>query len=161
MNPIVEEPNLPNEFIKIIPHPHSIDSTPIIIPLTLPLTSSAQSIQALSPAFQPRSEPWSWVLFKTLADFEYTETAIQGLLSKKLVNKQLAGINSSWAKGSNLTIKNYNDMDKVLTNARKHTVQVRTIQIFYNRPRIMFQIQTVFECHSFWHFGWENSFLHV
>jgi hypothetical protein len=122
---IVEGPNLPEEFIRIIPHPHSIDPTAVIIPLTSSVP--ALSIKTSAPIFQPRSDPWPWAPFKTLADFEYTETAIQGLLSKALVNKQLAGFNSSWAVGSRLTIKNYNDMDKVLAKARKHTVQVRTI----------------------------------
>ena len=122
-----EGPNLPLEFIKIIPHPYSIDPTPIIIPLD---SSPSPSNKATSPAFQPRSEPWPWAPFQTLADFEYTETAIQGLLSKKLVNKQLAGINSNWAAGSKLSIKNYNDMEQVLAKARKHTVQVSTLQTY-------------------------------
>ena len=55
------------------------------------------------------------------------EIAIQSLLSKKIVNKQLAGINSNWGVGSKLSIKNYNDMEKVLAKAQKHTVQVSTL----------------------------------
>ncbi len=125
MDAEVEGPNLPQEFIKIIPHPHSLDSTAIIMPLD---SSLSPSIKATGSMFQPRSEPWPWAPFQTLADFEYTETAIQGLLSKSLVNKQLAGINSKWAFGSRLSIKNYNDMEKVLEKARKHTVQVCVIQ---------------------------------
>ena len=124
MNTEVEGPNLPDEFIKITPQPHSQDPTPIIIPLTL---LPALSINSSGPIFQPWSDPWPWAPFQTLADFKYTETAIQGLLSKLLVNKQLAGINSGWAVGSRLSIKNYNDMEKVLTKARKHTIQVSTI----------------------------------
>ncbi len=119
MNTEAEGPNLPQEFIKIIPHPHSIDPTPIILPLD---SSPSPSVKATSPGFQPWSEPWPWAPFQMLADFEYMETAIQGLLSKKLVNKQLAGINSNWAVGSKLSIKNYNNMEKVLAKARKHTV---------------------------------------
>jgi hypothetical protein len=121
MNTEVEGPNLPDEFIKVISHPHSLDPTPTIIPLTL-----SPSLSDAGPIFQPRSDPWPWAPFQTLADFEYTETAIQGLLSKSLINKQLAGINSGWAVGSRLSIKNYNDMEKVLTKAQKHTVQVCT-----------------------------------
>jgi hypothetical protein len=124
MNIGVEGPNLPDEYIKVIPHPHSLDPTPMIIPLTL---SPSPSLNASVPVFQPRSDPWPWAPFQTLADFEYTETAIHGLLSKKLINKQLAGLNSTWAVGSKLSIKNYTDMEKVLTKARKHTVQVRNI----------------------------------
>jgi hypothetical protein len=124
MNAEAEGPNLPQEYIKIIPHSHSVNPTPIILPLD---SSPSPSVKATSPSFQPRSEPWPWAPFQTLADFEYTETAIQGLLSKKIVNKQLAGINSNWAVGSKLSIKNYNDMEKVLAKARKHTVQVSTL----------------------------------
>ena len=124
MSTEVEGPNLPDEFIKVIPHSHSPDPTPTIIPLTL---SPSLSINASGPVFQPQFDPWPWAPFQTLADFEYTETAIQGLLSKALINKQLAGINSRWAAGSKLSIKNYNDMEKALAKARKHTVQVRTI----------------------------------
>jgi hypothetical protein len=127
MNAEAEGPILPQEFIKIIPHPHSVDPTPIILPLD---SSLSPSIKAKSPVFQPRSEPWPWAPFQTLADFEYTETAIQGLLSKKLVNKQLASINSNWAVGSKLLIKNYSDMEKVLMKALKHTVQVSCLDIY-------------------------------
>lgn len=72
----------------------------------------------------PQPEPRPWAPFENLADFEYTETAVLGLLPKWIVNKQLAGLNSNWAEGSRLTIKNYTDMDKVLSKARKYFVQV-------------------------------------
>jgi Plavaka transposase len=125
VNTDVEGPSLPREFIRIIPHPHSLDPTPIIVPLDSELSSSLS--KTTNPVFQPQTEPWPWAPFQTLADFEYTETAIQGLLSKRLVDKQLAGINSAWAVESRLSIKNYNDMEKVLAKARKHTVQVRVV----------------------------------
>ena len=72
----------------------------------------------------PQPEPRPWAPFQNLADFEYTETAVLGLLPKWIVNKQLAGLNSNWAEGSRLTIKNFTDMDKVLSKARKYFVQV-------------------------------------
>jgi hypothetical protein len=72
----------------------------------------------------PQPEPCPWAPFENLADFEYTETAVLGLLPKWIVNKQLAGLNSNWAEGSRLTIKNFTDMDKVLSKARKYFVQV-------------------------------------
>ena len=118
----MEGPTLPQEFIKIIPHPHSLDPTSIIVPLDSKLLPSLS--KATTPVFQPQTKPWPWALFQMLADFEYTETAIQGLLSKNLVDKQLAGINSAWVVESRLSIKNYNDMEKVLAKAQKHTVQV-------------------------------------
>ena len=45
-NTEVEGPKLPDEFIKVIPHPHSLDPTPTIILLTL---SPSLSINALGP----------------------------------------------------------------------------------------------------------------
>ncbi len=47
-----------------------------------------------------------WAPFLSLADFEYTETAVNGLLSKKTIDKQLSGFNSRWAIGSHLSIQN-------------------------------------------------------
>ena len=72
----------------------------------------------------PRPDPRPWAPFKNIADFEYTETAVLGLLPKWIINKQLAGINSTWAESSCLTIKNFADMDDVLSKARKYYVQV-------------------------------------
>jgi hypothetical protein len=69
------------------------------------------------PAFQPKPNVCPWAPFKNIANFEYTETAIKGLLSKKLVNTQLAKINSTWAVGSLLSIKSYRDMEEVLSKA--------------------------------------------
>jgi len=131
----IEGPDLPGEFIKIMPHPHSLDPTPIIVPLTSSKASPSSSLPVSSPVFQPHHDPCPWAPFKTLADFEYTETAIRGLLSKTLVNQQLAGLNSTWAVESRLTIKNYTDMEKVLAKARKHTVQVcAKVHIFSSIP---------------------------
>jgi hypothetical protein len=107
--------NFPQEYLKIIPHPHSCDPTTQIILLT----SSKDT-----PAFQPKPSVRPWAPFKNLVDFKYTETAINGLLSKELVNMQLARINSTWAVGSFLSIKSHRDMEKVLSKARTYFVQV-------------------------------------
>jgi len=59
------------------------------------------------------------------------ETAVTGLLSKELVNKQLAGFNKGWAVGgSHLTIHNYGDMQKSLAKAREYGVQVPNHRFF-------------------------------
>jgi hypothetical protein len=108
--------NLPPEYIKILPHPHSHDPTVRIIPLS---TSSKDT-----PAFEPKPSASPWAPFENLADFEYTETAVKGLLSKELVNTQLAKMNSTWAVGSTLSIKSHRDMEAVLSKARKYVVQV-------------------------------------
>ena len=65
-----------------------------------------------------------WAPFSSLADFEYTETAVNGLLSKKTVDKQLSGFNSRWAIGSHLSIQNSKDMEAALTMACEYIIQV-------------------------------------
>jgi hypothetical protein len=124
-DPVAASRPLPQEYIKIVPHPNSSDPTTKIIALST-LTSGTHSE---CPAYMPQPEPRPWAPFENLADFEYTETAILGLLPKWIVNKQLAGFNSNWAKGSQLTIKNFTEMDKVLFKARKHFVQVSRIPL--------------------------------
>jgi hypothetical protein len=113
-------PDLPDVYIKIIPHPHSINTSITIIPLTSD-TSQSEAATNFVPA--PQIRPWA--PFRTLADFEYTETAVKGLLSEELVNKQLAGFNKGWTiGGSRLTIHTYKDMQKSLALAREYGVQV-------------------------------------
>jgi hypothetical protein len=114
-------PHLPKEYIKIIPHPHSS------IPATKIIALSTSNSECLT--YKPQLEPCAWAPFETLADFEYTETAILGLLPKWIIDKQLAGFNSKWAEGSRLTIKTFAEMDKVLTKARKYFVQVSGNQL--------------------------------
>ncbi|KAH9955792.1 hypothetical protein BGW80DRAFT_1188200 [Lactifluus volemus] len=121
--------NFPQEYLKIVPHPHSRDPTTQIILLT----SSKETL-----AFQPKPSVRPWAPFKNLVDFEYAETATKGLLSKKLVNTQLARINSTWALGSFLSIKNHRDMERVLSKARTYFVQFKsgTITATYeDQPR--------------------------
>ncbi|PPQ80896.1 hypothetical protein CVT26_015132, partial [Gymnopilus dilepis] len=87
-----------------------------IVPLTIGnLLSSTQGPEEFLPA--PESRPWA--SFRTLVDFEYTETA-------ETVNKQLAGIDGGWAVRSKLTIQNYNDMQESLSRARLYVVQLLT-----------------------------------
>ena len=82
---------------------------------------SSQTAVVFAPI--PESRPWA--PFRTLADFEYTETAVKGLLSQDLVNKQLAGFNDRWSVGgSHLTIHTYKDMQQSLAKAREYGIQV-------------------------------------
>lgn len=115
-------PSLPDIYLKIVPHPHSANTEAQIIPLTGQCTSYKSS--ALH-TYIPESVRKPWAPFRTLADFEYTETAVQGLLNKDLVNRQLAGFHKGWYTGkSYLTIKNYNDMQESLSKAQAYVVQV-------------------------------------
>lgn len=119
---VVFGPHLPHEYIKIIPHSHSPNPTTQIIALS----TMNPDYHSNHSNYMPRSEPRPWAPFKNLADFEYTETAILGLLPKWIINKQLGGINDNWAEGSRLTIKNSTEMEKILSNARQYFVQVST-----------------------------------
>jgi hypothetical protein len=120
-------PHLPQEYIKVIPHPHSQNLATQIIALSTRNLNSATHSECST--YMPQPEPRPWAPFENLADFEYTETAILGLLPKWIVNKQLAGFNSNWAEGSRLTIKNSTGMEKVLSKARKYFVQVSRNQL--------------------------------
>lgn len=119
---VIFGPHLPQEYIKIIPHPHSPNPTAKILPLATPNHDMDY------PTYSPQLNPQPWTPFESLADFEYTETAVLGLLPRWIVDKQLAGFNSNWSEGSRLTIKNFADMDKALSKARKYFVQVSKIQ---------------------------------
>jgi hypothetical protein len=104
-----------------------------IVPLTSSKTSlsSSQAAKTYFPA--PESRPWA--PFRTLADFEYTETAVKGLLSKDLVDKQLAGFHGKWAiGGSHLTLRTYKDMQDSLAKAREYGVQVSCSLIWSESP---------------------------
>jgi len=106
-------PHLPEAFIKVIPHPRSINRVSLIIPLVG--NSSTQSSGELYTP-QPKSRPWA--PFRTLEDFEVTELAITSLMSKKAIDKLLAGVTGKWSNGnSTVTLKNYSDMDAVVFNA--------------------------------------------
>jgi hypothetical protein len=72
----------------------------------------------------PTERPWA--PFRNLADFEYTETAVNGLLSKELIDKQLKGFNSAWAVGSHLSIRNSLDMEASLAKACEYIIKVST-----------------------------------
>ncbi len=116
-------PHLPEVYIKIIPHPHSNNTDITIVPLSLSTGSPASTLPVA--AFLPVPESRPWAPFRTLADFEYTETAVKGLLSKDLVDKQLAGFNKKWCiGGSHLTLRTYKDMQDSLAKAREYGVQV-------------------------------------
>ena len=105
------------------PHPNSVNTVAKIIPLT---SSSSQA----ATTFVPTPESRLWAPFRTLADFEYTETAVVGRLSEDLVNRQLNGFCNKWSiGGSNLTIHTYKDMQKSLEKARDYGIKVS-----HNKP---------------------------
>ena len=100
-----------------------------IVPLSTSCNTSlpsSQTAETYFPASQAESRPWA--PFRSLADFEYTETAVKGLLSKDLVDKQLVGFHGKWSiGGTHLTLRNYNDMRDSLEKAREYGVKVSSM----------------------------------
>lgn len=92
----------------------------IIIPLTSPRTVGPSKTSAITET----TIEHPWAPFHNLADFEYIETAVNGLLSKVLVDKQLAGFNSVWSIGSHLSVRNNKDMEASLAMACEYIIQV-------------------------------------
>ncbi|KAJ7218374.1 hypothetical protein GGX14DRAFT_560713 [Mycena pura] len=99
----VELPNGP--FITIVPHPSDIETCAKVIPLSASAapddTADSRSdkfhnntnrIAALADATRP------WAPWQTLSDFEYTESAVKGLLSEDVIKAQLRVINFLLAK---------------------------------------------------------------
>ena len=116
------EPPAPSTFIKIIHHPHSMVCDPTIISLEGEMVEN--HAQATNSVSAQHTEPMPWAPFRTHADFEYAESAVIGLLSKPVVDKQLRGINGSWAKQSRITFRSYADLEKTLAASRADGVQV-------------------------------------
>ena len=132
-------------YIKNNPHPHSLGSKTIIIPLdrTTSVVTSADS----TPAYIPHPTTRPWAPFHNCVDFEYMETAIEGLLSKKLMDCQLAGICGSWPKdGSHLTLHSWMDMEHSLNSARNFAVQVDSY--FLQQSKILLTIHIVYSRQS-------------
>jgi hypothetical protein len=125
---ISPEPPAPSTFIKIIHHPHSMVCDPTIIPLEGEMAENRA--QTTNSVFVQHTEPMPWAPFRTRADFEYAESAVIGLLSKPIVDKQLQGINGSWAKRSHITFRSYADLEKTLAASRADGVQVIIVGYF-------------------------------
>ncbi|KAF9004382.1 hypothetical protein BDQ17DRAFT_1424815 [Cyathus striatus] len=122
----VNRPQLPDIYIKMIPHPHSKDSITTIIPLMATSEGSCSAYLADAKVFAPPGEDRPWAPFQTHADFEYTEMAVKGLLSEKLVNVQLTGIHNGWSVGgSELMIHNYKEMSDSLVKTREYGIQFK------------------------------------
>jgi hypothetical protein len=104
-------------YIKIVHHPHSGSKEPDIIPL------QGDHIQAFEdhPSV-PQAMLKPWAPFRSRADFEYIETAVQGLLNEDIVNKQLYGLHNGWAEKSSITLRSYADVERSLAAARQYGI---------------------------------------
>ncbi|KAF8800476.1 hypothetical protein BYT27DRAFT_7262875 [Phlegmacium glaucopus] len=119
-------PHLPEAFLKIIPHPKSVNQASLIIPLIRNFPARDSTAPYIP---QPEGQPWA--PFHTLEDFEVTEIAIASLMPRKVINKFLAGVTGKWSDGkSPVTLKKYSDMDVVLLKAQKYVVQFKHEEVF-------------------------------
>ncbi|KAJ6461691.1 hypothetical protein C8R45DRAFT_841971, partial [Mycena sanguinolenta] len=112
-------------YILSVPHPKDSLASPDIISLCHPICRAVdpaenKRLENLIDAARPYA-PWN-----TLSDFQYTETAVQGLLKPKFIDTQLKGMTGSWLGGQgNITMKNYREYRRVLTQSHVSGVQFR------------------------------------
>lgn len=114
-------------YIRIMHHPHSGITEDLIIPLVN--NESADLTNFTYDHGDPRAQSWSgnnvpWLPFRTREDFEYTSTAVRGVLRSELVDEQLYGIHHGWAQNPKITLRNSADMKAALAAARQDGVQV-------------------------------------
>lgn len=75
----------------------------------------------------PSTKPFA--PFRTLPDFQFTELAVSSLMAPKYIDEMLNGIHNDWSRtGTNLTIRNHQDMEQSLKAAREYAVPVSTYQ---------------------------------
>lgn len=119
-----DNPQLPAVYILSVPHPKDSLASAEIISLCHRIrrevdAAESKHLENLIDAARPYA-PWN-----TLSDFQYTETAVQGLLKPKFINTQLKGMTGSWLGGQgNITMKNYREYRRVLTQSHVSGVQV-------------------------------------
>ncbi|KAJ7264829.1 hypothetical protein C8J57DRAFT_1436238 [Mycena rebaudengoi] len=113
-------PLLPGAYFRIFPHPHSVHSTPQIIPLA-DYGGHAPDTPTTSQSFGRAP----WFPFKTRADFEVSEISVKGVLNKDLTDSLLAGA-KTWSKGhTEVTLQNQKEMRSVLESASKYGVKFK------------------------------------
>lgn len=91
--------------------------------MIIPLEDVTGSPDSSSDVYLPARSTKPFAPFRTLQDFEFTETAVTNLLPPKSVNKMLDKIHNSWSRGgSTLTIRNHQEMERSLKAAREYAV---------------------------------------
>lgn len=111
---------------QYLPHPHSSQSAWTV---SFEETAKISPFPGSSPNLTRRNGILSgalpWASFRTRPDFEYTESAVKGLLGKDIVNMQLQGMRGSWSRdGSHITLRTNKDMEDALDRARARIHQV-------------------------------------
>ncbi|CAK5266720.1 unnamed protein product [Mycena citricolor] len=116
-------PRLPLAYIDFIPHPKDVGASREITSLCDPSPSyhANPSPRSLLDAASPFA-PW-----RTLSDFEYTETAVKGVSSANIVDAQLKGMTGRWSKqDSDITLRNFREFRRTLTDAHVHGVEFQS-----------------------------------
>ncbi|KZV79960.1 hypothetical protein EXIGLDRAFT_817958, partial [Exidia glandulosa HHB12029] len=101
-------------YIKIVYHPHSgrVDD---IIRLD---TESSEPTNSVPIGTSPPDER-PWAPFRSRADFEFAESAVNEKLSRKTVDTHLKGMHGPWSRsGSNISFQNHDDLRRSLDAAR-------------------------------------------
>ncbi|KAJ7253263.1 hypothetical protein C8J57DRAFT_1660481 [Mycena rebaudengoi] len=121
LEPRCDEETASEHYIKIVHHPHT-SKVPTIVPLDAAFQESQkEAVLAELDARRP------WYPFKTRADFEYTETALQGKLTSHVINAQLHGQHNGWVDGkSRITLKNAGDMNQFKRGTVSETFEGQT-----------------------------------
>ncbi|KAF8214604.1 hypothetical protein K438DRAFT_1562992 [Mycena galopus ATCC 62051] len=123
-------PLLPKFYLRLIPHAHSVDPTPRIIPLD----SDSAEVYRPNCTVPLRGDEYGrapWFPFRSRADFEATEISVKGLLSTYLTDNLLRGASSTWpSEGrSHVTLKDHAEMEAALASARKYGVKFKAATI--------------------------------
>ncbi|KAJ7215965.1 hypothetical protein GGX14DRAFT_359331, partial [Mycena pura] len=103
-------------YIITEPHPNDISNARTVISLTNFTPSDEAHSRGYATNWIDVAKPYApW---KTLADFQYTEGAVKGLLKPDLIDDQLKHITGDWSGGhSKLTIRNYREYKLALDRA--------------------------------------------
>ncbi|KAF8136888.1 hypothetical protein K438DRAFT_2120589 [Mycena galopus ATCC 62051] len=110
-----------SEMVGLSPEHHSLDEY-------LRREASRQPL--------PSTNPQPWLPFRSRLDFEVAEFAQENMLNRVATNKFIALIRRCGANLEDLTIENFEDMNKQWEAASKKCTDIRTLQSFemYARP---------------------------
>ncbi|KAJ7823685.1 hypothetical protein B0H14DRAFT_2237484, partial [Mycena olivaceomarginata] len=126
-------PKLPAVYLLSEPHPKDLLAAGKIISLCHPTMREVdptitKRVENLIDAARPYA-PWT-----TLSDFQYTETAVQGLLKPKFIDTQLKGMTGSWLRGQgDITLKDYHEYRRATVKATLWGVE-KKYTFFYRDP---------------------------
>jgi hypothetical protein len=113
-------------YLEIIHHPHSGISEPeyIFRDLPVPEEDLSDDLQTTSRHTKPGAKPWA--PFRSRADFEFAEIAVQERLKTKTIGTLLGRIKNDWTDPGHtrVTFHDLDDYSQSLAFARKYVVQV-------------------------------------